>query len=141
MNIKNLSALFVISLGLGSFGAAAANLTIDMTGIKELKGQLLVAVYDSAESMASGSNAFNRQIIKVNKSEHSLTLNDVPAGEYGVMVFQDLNGDNKLGRNFVGIPSEPYGFSTNPNLMGAPEFKDIAFAVGSDDSRIQISLE
>ena len=124
-----------------SLEASSATLTIDMIDLKEAGGQLLVAVYDSPESMASGSNAFNRQVIKVTGTAHTLTLNDVPQGQYGVMVFQDLNGDNRLGRNFIGIPNEPYGFSNNPSLMGAPEFNDIAFAVGEQDTHIQISVE
>ncbi|MGI2259067.1 DUF2141 domain-containing protein [Shewanella sp. GXUN23E] len=124
-----------------SLSAQAANLTITMTDLPQPKGQLMVAVYDSAEAMKSGQQALARQTIAVHSNRHSMTLNDLPAGQYAVMVFQDLNANNRLDRNFIGIPSEPYGFSNNPSVMGAPDFEDIAFPLGEDDLQIRIRVE
>jgi uncharacterized protein (DUF2141 family) len=34
-----------------------------------------------------------------------------------LLIFQDLNGNKKLDKNFIGIPTEPFAFSqitTNP---------------------------
>lgn len=36
---------------------------------------------------------------------------ELPAGEYAVVAFHDLDGDEDFDRNLIGIPSEPYGFS------------------------------
>ena len=132
---------FLPLLGALSTSAHAATLTIEMTGLPQPKGNLMVAVYDSAQAMKSGQNTVAKQIIAVHSSQHSMTLKDLPAGHYGVMVFQDLNDNHQLDRNFVGIPSEPYGFSNNPSLTGAPKFDDIAFALGDKDLQISISVE
>ncbi len=45
-------------------------------------------------------------------------------------VFQDLNANGKMDKNWLGIPKEPYGFSNNPKMsFGPPSFKDSLFKV------------
>ncbi len=36
---------------------------------------------------------------------------ELPAGEYAIVAFHDLDRDEDFDRNLIGIPSEPYGFS------------------------------
>ena len=36
---------------------------------------------------------------------------ELPAGEYAIVAFHDLDGDEDFDRNLIGIPAEPYGFS------------------------------
>ena len=38
---------------------------------------------------------------------------DLPAGVYAVSVFHDENMNQKLDKNFVGVPKEEYGASNN----------------------------
>lgn len=131
--------LLLTTLFLGQ--ATAAELNVNLDGINKLQGRIYAVVYNSEDAMKSGKPAFNRQSIEVSKPVHSFSINNVPTGKYAIVVFQDLNNDQKLGRNFIGIPTEPYGFSTNPMLFGAPTFKDIAFAVGTEDQTMAITLD
>ena len=61
------------------------------------------------------------------KKEVAFSFENISAGEYGIKVFQDKNGNGKLDFGFFG-PKEPWGLSTNarPKLR-APKFKDISF--------------
>ena len=57
----------------------------------------------------------------------SFEVKDLPASTdgYVVSLFQDANQNNKLDtRSFLGlkIPNEPFGFTNNPSLMGAPTY-------------------
>jgi uncharacterized protein (DUF2141 family) len=44
----------------------------------------------------------------------------------------DANDNGKLDRNFMGIPSEGYGFSNNAGEFGPASFADAAFDVAAD---------
>ena len=46
----------------------------------------------------------------------------------------DENNNGILDKNFLGIPKEGYGFSTNPFVFGTPDFDDAKFELNSDKS-------
>ncbi len=49
----------------------------------------------------------------------TVEISIVESGEYAVAVIQDLNENEKLDKNFLGIPKEPYGFSGKWKRGGA----------------------
>lgn len=54
---------------------------------------------------------------------------DLPTGTYALQVFQDDNGNHLLDANWLGIPTEPVGFSGHVNRYGKPSFADAAMVV------------
>jgi uncharacterized protein (DUF2141 family) len=51
-------------------------------------------------------------------------------GEWAVAVSQDLNNNDKLDKNFLGIPTEPFAFSNNVKpRLSAPRFEECKFTV------------
>ncbi len=53
---------------------------------------------------------------------------ELPPGTYAVSVYEDLNSNRKLDRNFIGIPREPVGVSNNPRPhFGPPRFSECSF--------------
>ncbi|MFY7938572.1 MAG: DUF2141 domain-containing protein [Flavobacterium sp.] len=65
---------------------------------------------------------------------------DLPAGEYAVSTYHDLNRNDKLDRYFIGKPKEPYGFSNNVNPFGKPSYKDCKFTLAHSSQSISIKL-
>ena len=62
-------------------------------------------------------------------------------GIYAVAVYHDLDGNRKLNRNLFGFPTEPVGFSNNPNLfIGIPSFNSVRFRVQQSGQRITVRL-
>ena len=56
---------------------------------------------------------------------------DVAPGAYAVAVFHDADGDGELAQNFLGMPTEGYGFSNGAvGFMGPPSFADAVVTVG-----------
>lgn len=54
----------------------------------------------------------------------------LPFGEYAITLFVDFNGNNKIDKNFLGVPKEPYGFSNNViGNMSAPTFDQAKFLI------------
>lgn len=70
-----------------------------------------------------------------------LTFENVAPGTYAVKIFQDVDGDGKMGTNALGIPNEPFGFSNNAmGNFGPPSFKQAAFEVGKEPVVIRLKL-
>ena len=65
---------------------------------------------------------------------------DLPVGEYAVFASQDVNNNDKLDKNFIGKPKEPYGFSNNVNPFGSPSYKDCKFTLSNSAKIISIKL-
>ena len=58
----------------------------------------------------------------------SFTLSALDSGRYIVRVFQDINDNQQLDYASNGIPKEPFGFSSDPNIMlGQPMPIDVCF--------------
>lgn len=104
-------------------------LTMRITGIKQGKGDILIAVFRGEEGFPSDTKKaveLLRATPVDGKAE--LTVKTLTAGRYAVSLFQDTNGDGLLNTNFLGIPKEGYGVSNNAfNTFSAPVFKDASF--------------
>lgn len=69
------------------------------------------------------------------------TIKDIAPGKYTMAVFHDINKDEKLNTNLVGIPTEPYGFSNNARgTFGPPSLKEQTFTV-SAETKMAITLK
>ena len=63
-----------------------------------------------------------------------LVLRDLPPGRYAVNAFHDENGNGDLDTNFIGVPSEGYGFANDPDTsFGPADFDAAAVDVGDTD--------
>lgn len=143
-NIRSLTGLLnstagALALLVTASSSLAADLTVTVTGVKPGEGSLLMVVYDSAAAMQGKGDALARRIRAATSAELVETFQALPDGNYAVMVFQDINSDFTLGKNLVGIPTEPYGFS-GPRLQGPPRFENIAIAVDGEENAIVIEL-
>jgi uncharacterized protein (DUF2141 family) len=77
---------------------------------------------------------------KVN-GDKAILLFDLPAGEYAVSTYQDLNSNGKMDRHFYGAPKEPYGFSNNIKpTIGPPDYEDCMVKVSEGKKTILITL-
>lgn len=96
--------------------AATSNIELEVvvSGISESKGQLLIGIYDKEEGAFETSSQVAGKIVpaKAGKMQFKFQL---PAGQYAIGVIHDSNSNNQLDTNFLGIPTEDYGFSNSAN--------------------------
>ncbi len=121
--------------------AGAADLRVAVTNIAEAKGDIMIAVFDSAESY--NKNAQPRAALKLRAQPPAVTavFADLAPGRYAVATFQDLDGDGKLAANLLGIPSEPWGLSNDARAaFSRPGFQDVAIDLGAEHRAISITL-
>lgn len=113
--------------------AAAADLTIEVRGVRSDEGRIYVAVHAPREGeefpYAEGMVAAIHQ--QARTGDLRFVLRDLPAGRYAVNAFHDENGNGDLDANVLGIPKEGYGFANDPSTsFGPPEFEEAAVTVG-----------
>jgi uncharacterized protein (DUF2141 family) len=130
------SCLFAALL-LGSAGAMAdgPNLRVVATNIRSDEGKVYVWVYDKKDDWLSDRYRTQKSVeVAGNRAGDRLTIDLLlPAGEYALSVFQDVNDNGKLERNFIGIPKEPAGLSNNLRpRFGPPKYRDALFSVTAD---------
>jgi uncharacterized protein (DUF2141 family) len=70
-----------------------------------------------------------------------VVFSKLPAGSYAVAVYHDKKNNKNLEKNYLGIPTEAYGFSNNARrTFSAPSFEEASFMV-SDHKIINITLK
>jgi uncharacterized protein (DUF2141 family) len=119
----------------GALATDGPNLRVIATGIKSDQGKVYVWVYDKKDDWLSDRYRTQKYLaVAGNRTGDRLTIELLlPAGEYALSVFQDVNDNGKLERNFIGIPKEPAGLSNNLRpRFGPPKYKDAAFTVAVD---------
>ena len=135
---KSILVLVVSAIGLSAATFARAgdepNLRIVATHVKSDKGSIIVWVYDKADDWLSDRFRTQKSVVVAgHRVEDTVTIElKLPAGEYAYSVFQDLDSDGKLARNFIGLPKEPAGLSNNLRpLFGPPRYKNAKFTLGA----------
>ena len=70
-----------------------------------------------------------------------MVFKDLRPGEYAVAAYQDLDGNHKLNRSFIGIPSEPNGMSNGAKgRFGPAKWENAKFSLSAQQA-IVVKLE
>lgn len=139
--------LFVVVVVVTTFFAipfknlAQGTLIVQVENIKESKGKIMVAIYNQSNGFREAEKAFKRLMQDANGSVVTITVGNLPAGEYAIAVFHDANSNQLLDTGTFGIPKEGYGFSNNPKIkMGPPNFDSCKFSHNQQANTIKIIL-
>ncbi len=122
--------LLVITL---STLTTAADLTVKVSGIKKSVGDVIFALFESAETYEAGEPSHG-SLVAAMPGAMEFTFTDLPEGEYAIKIFHDKNSNRVLDTGFFGLPKEPYGFSNNvrPKGRGAT-FEESVFSAATGD--------
>lgn len=121
-------------------------LIIEVRGFKDSQGQCRIALYrgkdgfnqpdqailKSTQPIPSESPSPDSVLWHVDQSTLEKALgtppNDKAIHKLAVSAHHDKNTNDKLDKNPLGIPTEPYGFSQNPKRgFGPPSFEEVLF--------------
>ncbi|NBW08981.1 MAG: DUF2141 domain-containing protein [Caulobacteraceae bacterium] len=94
----------------------------------QTNGRLAVAIYRDEASYRRSENPVRVLTLQRTGAVTSAFVSNMAPGRYVIAAFQDTNGDGKLSKNRIGIPSEPFGFSNGARArFGMPPFETAAF--------------
>lgn len=122
----------------------STQLAVEISGLSDPEGQVCLNLFDSSQGFPSNRDeALQTECIVTPEEEAPLvvTFESLTPGSYAVSVFHDANSDGEFNRNFVGMPTEGFGFSRNPAaLTGPPDFGEAVVLVAGAETKIEIEL-
>jgi uncharacterized protein (DUF2141 family) len=144
----------------------AADLDVEVRGIKLRIGQVRAALFANADDFAadlpfrallSPEGILNTSVLAkpggmprppvetasgpANARSIHLQMFDLQPGTYALAIYHDLNDDGKLDISLEGSPLEPWGLSNNPPADGKPAAWETAkFVLPREGSRLIINL-
>lgn len=113
---------------------------VTVVNIKSMEGSIRLGVYNSSESFPLKKRQFLSIVEKVRGDTVVLNVEVQKGQEFAFAVYHDIDDDDLLDFNFLGLPAEPYGFSNNyrPVLTGL-DFEDCLVDTKKDND-ISIKL-
>jgi uncharacterized protein (DUF2141 family) len=120
---------------------AKTDLVINVLDVKDTVHDIYVAVSRQSSGFPDRPDVVKYyKLSPTVRNTASLSVHDLPYGEYAIMLFQDMNGNMKLDKGFMGIPSEPFAFSNNFRpVFGPPKWKDCEFDYNQNSNRVNIT--
>jgi uncharacterized protein (DUF2141 family) len=117
----------LLAMGAGAQG----RVVVKLSNLRNEKGVCRVCIFNSAAAF-KGEEGTPVGCSTVSAKEPQAVFESLSAGTYAVFVFHDANNNNRMDKNFLGIPKEGYGASRN-NLpfAAAPTFEGNKFAVAT----------
>lgn len=116
---------------------------VKILDIRNSAGAVACALFETPKGFPTEflHSATNIMIIKVRDTQARCDFEDIPPGTYALAVIHDENMDGKLSTNWLGAPTEGYGFSNDAKaLMGAPSFDAASFLYDGRNLDLTISL-
>ncbi|MGI4887090.1 MAG: DUF2141 domain-containing protein [Janthinobacterium lividum] len=122
-------------------GPATAAVTVVVTGLASTESVVRLNFYHSPETFLKHGQQALRLEVKPN-GQHEISVPVALAkGEWAVALTQDVNNNDKLDKNLLGIPTEPYAFSNNVRpKLSAPNFEECKFLADADGKVVTIKL-
>lgn len=127
------TALYSAGVLLYGSWASAAEVVVRIDNPPE-SGVVALALFDSANAFGDLRDPY--MVVMHSLDAHKeYIMEDVEPGEYALLVYFDENGNNRIDKNFIGIPKEPLGFSNRYRPKGPPSYQRAAFQIEQDESR------
>lgn len=100
-----------------------------------------ISVYSPRDKFPTADGQMKKYRFTPAGKQLTVELKDLEYGQYAVATYQDLDADGQIGKNMIGIPTDPYGFSNNykPKIK-APAFKDCEFAYNDQSAPVSITM-
>lgn len=137
---KHFFVLFAVIFFSVSGFSQQAKITVKVKGIAEVKGMMSIALFSSEKEYSSKDTYTLAERVQITSTEFSFTFPEVPSGVYAVKIYHDVNSDEELDTNWIGMPKEPFGFSNDAKgRMGPPSFEAASFKA-QGDTKLVITL-
>lgn len=100
-----------------------------------------ISIYSPRDKFPTADGQMKKYRFNPSGKQLTVELTDLDYGQYAVATYQDLDADGQIGKNMIGIPTDPYGFSNNykPKIK-APAFKDCEFAYNDQSAPVSITM-
>ena len=119
----------------------AATLHVSVEGIRNDSQPVRVLLFNTPDSFPDEERHFKVQATKATEGIAVVEFTNLAPGTYAIMAYHDENEDNRLNRVLGMWPSEGYGLSLNPLVMGPPTFQETSFELPAQGLSVTLSLQ
>ena len=117
-------------------------LTLNITRFENDEGTVKIALSNSKEDYTKKGKAYRAESAPIQNKIAQYKFEDLPFGTYAIKIFHDENDNGELDTNFLGIPSENYGFSNNATgSFGPASWEDALFNFDKDSMEVEINMD
>jgi len=122
--------------------AEAFQVYVTVEKVRSSKGLITAVLYsDDPKTFLKSGARLDRIRVAATEGETLLCLRAPASGRYSVALYHDENGNKEFDRDFLGVPTEGYGFSKNPGFrFGKPDVEETLFTIGGATTDLRISL-
>jgi len=132
--------VLLAALVASSDALADTPVTLEIHGVTKTDGKMRLSVFDSKKTWLKRPMMGEWYDIETKDGVMSVAV-ELPPGDYAFHVFQDLDDNDKMKTNFIGIPREPTGLSRDAKgKFGPPKYKDAVVTIGEDAVTLPIQL-
>ena len=120
-----------------------ATLAFAIEGVRNDKGQLVVAVYTSKEAWLKVPSAAKVMKVAPRVGNVFAVMEEVPTGACAVLVFHDENGNGKLDMGWLPLPGPTEGSGASNGAtgrMGPPSWEDARFECRPGEAVVKLKL-
>ncbi len=128
------SVLAVAALGFAG-QALAGDVTVTLTGVQPKGGQMLVSLQSRDQFMKPTAVTGTRAQVTAG-GDMVLTIPNVPAGDYAVMVLHDEDSNFQMAREDNGKPKEGWAMSGTFAGGRKPTFDEVKVSIPADGATL-----
>ena len=129
-NIPNVDSVLVVD--------TLGKLKVDLSGMQNMNGTINFALYNNSASFNDPNQVYKSLSFIPTGANMSFTIDSLPAGTYAFGVFHDENNNQTIDQNWLGIPTEGFGFSNNAmGSFGPPTYNQAKFVVLKSQTHVQ----
>ena len=135
--------VFLFSGIFASGGNPGGEVVVHIDGFRNNRGRAAVSLYNSAKGFPGRfENAFQNILAPIKGNKAEARFRGVPPGVYAVISLHDENENEKMDKNFLGMPKEGFGLSGNPrSFLRPPKFRDASFRLTTGTLTLKIRMK
>jgi len=111
-----LAAIFSLEPSPAHAEDAGRCITVEVQNVRPQQGFLMVAAYVDADSYKK--KPVSQVKVPAGDAVTRLQLCGISGDTVALMLYQDLDGNGEMGKNALGMPTEPWGSSGTPGMFG-----------------------
>ena len=117
-------------------------ITVRLTGFENDKEEVKLCVCRSEGEYTGKVKEYRTASASILNNKAVCIFDEMPYGSYSIKAFHDQNGNNRLDTNFMGKPTERYGFSNHADgRFGPPPFSQTVITLNAPEAVIDINLD
>jgi uncharacterized protein (DUF2141 family) len=116
---------------------------VHIHGIRNAQGTVKAVLYgpNPQDFLVKGKKA-DKEREPAEEGSMTLCVAARKKWQYAVVVYHDENDNHKFDRNWIGLPTEGFGFSNNPTLfLAPPSFEESAFEINGDLTHVEVEMK